>query len=116
MSEKQLLCLATFNPCGTDTWAAGYACPCNHCQAYLRGKPRVNDFITVDTASVNPADFKDQNISWYTTQVLAVDGNRYKVAYNDDWYTFTQFGEPWPAVGSESPRGSIVWPALPTVN
>jgi hypothetical protein len=30
-----LRCAKTSNPCGTDTWAAGYTCPCASCRLYV---------------------------------------------------------------------------------
>ena len=30
-----LRCRVTHNPCGTDTWAIGYCCPCAPCQQFI---------------------------------------------------------------------------------
>ena len=61
----------------------------------LPDKPQPGDFIALDTNGYHPDDF-NQNISWYCSQVLEVNGSSYKVSYNDKWYTFKEFDVPWP--------------------
>lgn len=34
MIDHPLRCEVTANPCGTDTWAVGYVCPCTPCQTW----------------------------------------------------------------------------------
>jgi len=76
----------------------------------LPDKPLVGDFIALDWDGTHPTDFK-QGISWYCAQVLDVDGDSYKVSYNDQWYTFKEFGTPKP-----SKKGDWnIYPALPPV-
>ena len=70
----------------------------------LPDEPLEGDFIALDWDESDPSDF---GCSWYCAQVLEVDGDRYKVSYNDQWYTFKEFGTPKP-----NKRGYNVYPAL----
>jgi hypothetical protein len=75
----------------------------------LPDEPLEGDFIALDWDEQHPADFK-QGISWYCSQVIEVDGNKYKVSYDDGarWYEFKEFGTPKP-----SDKGAYnIYPAL----
>ena len=70
----------------------------------LPDAPLQGDFIALDWGDSWPSDF---GCSWYCSQVTDVDGDRYKVSYNDQWYTFKKFGTPRPR-----PNGYSIYPAL----
>lgn len=75
--------------------------------------PLDGDFIALDWDETFPNDF-NQEIGWYCSQVIEVDGNRYKVSYDDGakWYEFAEFGTPKP-----SKKGAYnIYPALPPLN
>ena len=75
-------------------------------------KPLVGDCIALDWDETHPTDFK-QGISWYCSTVIEVDGDNYKVKYDDGykWYTFKEFGTPKP-----SKKGDwCIYPALPEI-
>lgn len=79
----------------------------------LPDKPLSGDYIALDRGGSHPNDFcrGDYAISWYCSQVIAVDGDRYKMSYDDGarWYEFKEFGTPRP-----SARGTYnTYPALP---
>jgi len=61
----------------------------------LPDTPLDGDFIALDWDGQHPVDFK-QGISWYCAQVLEVDGDKYKVSYDNGlrWYEFKEFGTP----------------------
>ena len=82
----------------------------------LPEKPLDGDFIALDWDGSHPNDFcrGDYAISWYCSQVTAVDGDRYKVRYDDGvrWYEFKEFGTPRPSTcGTYS-----IYPALPPLD
>ncbi len=79
----------------------------------LPDKPLEGDFIALDWDDSHPIDFK-QGISWYCSQVVEVEGDKYKVSYDDGyrWYEFKEFGTPRP-----SKKGVYnIYPALPPLN
>lgn len=82
----------------------------------LSDKPLQGDFIALDWDDNHPSDFTgkdEQCISWYCSQVIDVDGDKYLVSYDDGarWYEFKEFGTPKP-----SKRGaSNIYPALPPI-
>jgi hypothetical protein len=40
IEQEERRCNNSGNPCGTDTWAVGYACPCEQCPLYLEEQPK----------------------------------------------------------------------------
>ena len=76
----------------------------------LPDNPLVGDFIALDWDGTHPVDFK-QGISWYCAQVIEIEGNKYKVSYDDGakWYVFDDFGTP----KSDKNGVGAVYPALP---
>lgn len=64
----------------------------------LPDKPLTGDFIALDWDGTHPTDFK-QGISWYCAKVIAVNGDRYRVSYDDGvrWYKFREFGTARPS-------------------
>ena len=74
--------------------------------------PREGDFICTDSGGDHPSDF-NQRIAWYSSKVIAVSGDHYLMEYDDSWHRFTEFKDPSPAQGSESPPGSLVFSAIP---
>jgi len=77
----------------------------------LPDKPLVGDYIATDWDEQHPSDWKDQNISWYCAQVIEVDGDKYKMSYDDSWYTFTEFGTPKPS----KLQLVNIYPAIPAI-
>lgn len=79
----------------------------------LPDAPLVGDYIALDWDGADPSDHK-QGISWYCAQVIDVDGDNYKVSYDDGlrWYEFKEFGTPKP-----SSKGAYnIYPALAPVD
>jgi len=80
----------------------------------LPDKPLVGDCIALDWDDNKPTDFENENqreINWYCSSVLEVDGDNYKVKYDDSWYTFKEFGTP-----KQSTKGDwCIYPALPKI-
>ncbi len=80
----------------------------------LSDKPLPGDYIALDWDGNKPSDFEAENqreINWYCSTVIEVDGDRYKVKYDDSWYTFKEFGTPKP-----SKKGDwSIYPALPLI-
>lgn len=82
----------------------------------LSDKPLEGDFIALDWDGNHPSDFtgKDEEcISWYSSQVIGVNGDKYQVTYDNGhrWYEFKEFGTPKP-----SKKGDwSVYPALPVI-
>ncbi len=74
-----------------------------------RIKPQVNDYINIDRYEDYPSHIRQQRINWHTSRVTAVDGDRYRIHYNDEWYTFNNFQSPTPATGIDSPPGALVF-------
>ena len=80
----------------------------------LPDKPSVGDYICLDHDDHSPSDFckGEQGISWYTSKVIDVDQDRYRVSYDDGrrWYAFADFDVPF-----YSKRGTkeLIYPALP---
>jgi len=78
----------------------------------LSDKPLPGDCIALDHDDRRPSDFEhasQREINWYCSTVLEVDGDRYKVRYDDDWYTFKAFDVPIP-----SKKGDWnIYPAIP---
>lgn len=76
----------------------------------LPDNPLPGDFIALDWDESHPSDF-GQGISWYCSQVTEVNGDMYRVSYNDKWYEFKEFGTPKP-----SDKGEYnIYPALPPI-
>ena len=61
----------------------------------LSDTPLESDFIALDHDGLHPNDFK-QGINWFCSQVVEVNGNKYKVKYDNGerWYQFDYFGTP----------------------
>jgi hypothetical protein len=75
----------------------------------LPDKPLEGDFITLDWGDTHPIDF-NQSINWYCSQVIEVNGDKYRVSYDDGqkWYEFKDFDTPRP-----SKKGAYnIYPAL----
>ena len=84
----------------------------------LPDKPLEGDFIALDWDGYHPSDYTskdEQGISWYCSQVVGVDGDKYQVSYDGGyrWYEFKEFGTPKPA---KTIDGCSVYPALPPLN
>lgn len=80
----------------------------------LPDTPQEGDFIALDWDESHPNDFtlqSEQCISWCCSQVVEVDGDRYKVSYDngDRWYKFKEFGTP----KTNKDGVTATYPALP---
>jgi hypothetical protein len=77
----------------------------------LPDSPLVGDYIATDWDGCDPNKFLGQEINWYCSQVIDVDGDKYRVIYDDGakWYTFKEFGTPSPSKRT----AANIYPALP---
>ena len=48
MSDEVPRCEKTGNPCGTDTWAVGYTCPCRACREYVANEAALASALSKD--------------------------------------------------------------------
>jgi len=55
-------------------------------------KPLSGDFIATDWLGVGRKYV--QRVPFHCSRVVAVNGNNYKMSYDDNWYCFENFGEP----------------------
>lgn len=82
----------------------------------LPDKPSVGDVICLDSDQYSPNDFcKDElSIGWYSSTVIGIKGNSYKVNYDDGerWYEFKEFSTPF---YSKHDTGNLIYCALPPI-
>jgi len=76
--------------------------------------PIVGDYISAEdeTGNVSHPNFTAQEINWFISSVLAVDGKKYQMAYDDSWYEFNDFVYMGPATGEDSNPGASLFKAV----
>lgn len=71
------------------------------------GVPAPGDFIATDW--LGPGRKYGQRVPFTCSMIILVDGDRYKMAHDERWYTFKDLGAPRQATGAEC----FIYPAIP---
>lgn len=84
-----------------------------HLSLVKQTQPKIGDAICLDAKGRDPCHYGQGEINWYTSTVVAVNGDKYQVEYdyeNGKWYQFKEFDEPRL---SRLGTGQLIWDAIP---